>query len=335
MSAEWLLLHGGALGDLVLTVQLTLELDEIWRTGRLRVVSRADLGDLSACSPAIVRHSLEGLGAHWLFAEAPALPSNWLSLVHGRRVINALSGAECVVHRNLSRLEPLQLLSFDPRPRAALGEHITRQWRRDLERQGLLFPKCIHHKAGHRLHGVAAVRERGARYLADRGLPAESVVLHPGSGGRSKCWPLPCFAAVARRLAAQGTGVVFVLGPVEQERWALEEIAGLQRAHAALCLQSADDLLGVLAAARAVVANDAGPAHLAALIGTPTVTIFGPTSSRLWHPLDQCGVTFAGDPEHHAADWGIAADDVAAAALASSARTVAKKGAGTGRYLFR
>ncbi len=41
-----------------------------------------------------------------------------------------------------------------------------------------------------------------------------------------------------------------------------------------------------LAAADIAVTNDSGLMHISAAIGTPTVAIFGPTSPRLWAPLN-------------------------------------------------
>ena len=41
-----------------------------------------------------------------------------------------------------------------------------------------------------------------------------------------------------------------------------------------------------LAAADAAVSNDSGLMHVAAALGTPTVALFGPTSPRLWAPLN-------------------------------------------------
>ena len=42
----WTLLHAGALGDLCLAIQLMLHVPAVRRTGRLRVISRVDPGDL-------------------------------------------------------------------------------------------------------------------------------------------------------------------------------------------------------------------------------------------------------------------------------------------------
>jgi ADP-heptose:LPS heptosyltransferase len=44
-------------------------------------------------------------------------------------------------------------------------------------------------------------------------------------------------------------------------------------------------LMGVLASCSAVVGPDSGPAHLSSLVGTPHVTIFGPTDPRRVAPL--------------------------------------------------
>ena len=41
-----------------------------------------------------------------------------------------------------------------------------------------------------------------------------------------------------------------------------------------------------LRAADAAVTNDSGLMHISAALGTPTVAIFGPTSPRLWAPLN-------------------------------------------------
>src|SRR5437667_248174 len=45
------------------------------------------------------------------------------------------------------------------------------------------------------------------------------------------------------------------------------------------------ELLFQLGLASAVVCNDTGPAHLAGIIGTPTIALFGPTDPQRWKPL--------------------------------------------------
>jgi ADP-heptose:LPS heptosyltransferase len=52
-----------------------------------------------------------------------------------------------------------------------------------------------------------------------------------------------------------------------------------------------------LAAAAAFVGNDSGTTHLAAMLGAPTVAIFGPTDPAVWAPTGpRVRVLGGGDP---------------------------------------
>ena len=47
---------------------------------------------------------------------------------------------------------------------------------------------------------------------------------------------------------------------------------------------SMEELIALLASARAYLGNDAGVTHLAAAVGTPVVAVFGPTDPARWGP---------------------------------------------------
>ncbi len=313
MRPDWLILHGGALGDSALTIQLALRLPPADGSSQLHVISRSNPGNLSACRPAITRQSADALGLHWLHAsDAGPAPDDVAHLIRGARVLNALAGADSAVHQRLEQLRPGQLVSFDPRPRPGLRRHITAQWLSDLESQGLLVPKCTHQHPQQRSLGVATeLRENGGAVLRRAGAAPDVVLIHPGSGGRDKCWLFKNFRAVAELLAKDGQRVCFLIGPVEVEWWPDDALAELTRGYPVLRLPSPDELAAAVAAAHAVVANDSGPAHLAALLGTPTVTIFGPTSPNIWRPLGPGGQVVEGDPERYPGDWGIRPAQVA------------------------
>ena len=140
------------------------------------------------------------------------------------------------------------------------------------------------------------------------------ILIHPGSGGRAKCWPLACFIDVARRLRESGELVCFVVGPVELERWPVDDLNAIRAEFPVFESPAPNDLLCLLAGARVLIANDAGPAHLAALLGTPTVTIFGPTSPAVWHPLGPAARCLYGDSDSYPDDWGISLTRVVEAA---------------------
>jgi heptosyltransferase-2 len=121
---------------------------------------------------------------------------------------------------------------------------------------------------------VAAVDELLAA-AAHRGEPL--IALAPGSAWGAKRWPgYPALAAALARTAR-----IVVVGGVEDQGLAVQirdAVAG-----PAGTVIDATGKLPVLAAAElirrcvAIVTNDSAPQHLASAVGTPTVTIFGPT----------------------------------------------------------
>jgi ADP-heptose:LPS heptosyltransferase len=129
-------------------------------------------------------------------------------------------------------------------------------------------------------------RSRVMTKLEERGIAAGApyAVIQPGARYFTKQWPLDRFAALARWLReAHGIATVVPLGPGEQKMAAeaREKFGG-----GAVILTSPDlrELIALIAGARIFVGNDAGPAHLAAAAGTPSVVIFGSSSSVHWRP---------------------------------------------------
>jgi ADP-heptose:LPS heptosyltransferase len=127
------------------------------------------------------------------------------------------------------------------------------------------------------------VRRRPAARPA--GLPdGPYVVVHPGASVPARAWSPEANAALVARLAADGWAVVVTGGPSERDLCA--RVAGV--ATGVLDLAGRTDVAGlaeVLAGATAVVVGNTGPAHLAAAVGAPVVSLFAPTvpASR-WRP---------------------------------------------------
>ncbi|HEV2778901.1 MAG TPA: glycosyltransferase family 9 protein [Actinophytocola sp.] len=112
--------------------------------------------------------------------------------------------------------------------------------------------------------------------------PRPYLVLHPGATVPARSWPVErCREAVAA-LADQGHRVLVTGGPGERELTAT--VAG--RAGVDLGGRTSyPQLAGVLAGADAVIAGNTGPAHLAAAVGTPVVSLFAPVvPAERWAP---------------------------------------------------
>ena len=115
------------------------------------------------------------------------------------------------------------------------------------------------------------------------GLPAgRYVVLHPGASVPARAAPAELFRDVCRELSLAGAVVVVTGAPDERDLTAY--VAGAGGADRGGRTDLAE-LAGVLAGAEAVVVANTGPAHLAAAVGTPVVSLFAPTVSlRRWAP---------------------------------------------------
>jgi heptosyltransferase II len=111
---------------------------------------------------------------------------------------------------------------------------------------------------------------------------ARAVGLHLGASfGSSKQWPAASFAEVATRLRARGLGPVLLGSPADVEMAAAVS-ASAGWAIPSLVARDRPELLPrLLVRLACLVSSDTGLAHLAAAVGTPTVTLFGPTDPRL------------------------------------------------------
>jgi ADP-heptose:LPS heptosyltransferase len=118
------------------------------------------------------------------------------------------------------------------------------------------------------------------------GVPdGDYVVVHPGASVPARAWEPEHNRALVQRLADDGRRVVVTGGPAETELTAF--VAGPPRPEVT-DLGGATDLAGlaeVIAHAGAIVVGNTGPAHLAAAVGTPVVSLFAPTVPAVrWRP---------------------------------------------------
>jgi ADP-heptose:LPS heptosyltransferase len=102
---------------------------------------------------------------------------------------------------------------------------------------------------------------------------APLALLHPGATDPRRRWPIASFAAVGRALEAAGAEVL-VSGTAEERALCDALVAALPGARNLCGKLSLGGLAGVLARCAVVVANDTGPMHLAAALGTPTVCVY-------------------------------------------------------------
>jgi ADP-heptose:LPS heptosyltransferase len=111
------------------------------------------------------------------------------------------------------------------------------------------------------------------------------VVVHPGASVSARAWPPHRHTRLVDELAASGRRVVVTGGPDESALTAA--VAGPPRP-GVLDLGgrlSLAQLARVLARADGIAVGNTGPAHLAAAVGTPVVSLYAPTIPAVrWRP---------------------------------------------------
>ncbi len=127
---------------------------------------------------------------------------------------------------------------------------------------------------------VSAARDMLERFAAG-GRP---IMIHPGSGGMRKVWPLRNWASLLPWVRKQlRIPVILSAGPadeciadffLEMGRVGVPVVRGL----------SAVQLSALISLCRLFIGSDSGVSHLAAAVGTPALVVFGPTDPQVWAP---------------------------------------------------
>ena len=112
------------------------------------------------------------------------------------------------------------------------------------------------------------------------------ALLNPGASKIAKRWPAGRFAQLADHLHREVEFDVVMTGsPGESELLAeIAAAATVPITNLAARGVTLSSLKAVAARASVMITNDTGPRHIAAALGTPLVTLFGPTDPR-WTTL--------------------------------------------------
>lgn len=277
-----LLIHAGAIGDSIMALRVVAALRSSGY-GQVVVLGRSLFAEL--ISPPDGPDGVWDLdvgGFHSLFSDHDDIPT-WLAekLRGFDLAVDMLSGPTGKVPKLLASLGIPRVVAIDTQPRPTWERHLTEQWLSDLHANGLsnqAGPPRIRVPEGERLAAHRRLAE-----LLNTANPA-AYLLHPGSGGRAKCWPLKNFVALAEDLRSAGRQPVFLIGPVEQERFPRDEVERLRATAPLIESPPLRETAALTAAAACYIGNDSGIAHLAAATGTRTLVLFGPSNSTWYAP---------------------------------------------------
>jgi ADP-heptose:LPS heptosyltransferase len=287
---EILVLHPGALGDIILSLPALAALREGFHSSRITLAANVDFARTAASGYADRTISLASLPIYRLHGREPLKEDDRAPWIAYDRVLSWTGHGAPEFTSRFAGVHKCVLVA-GWRPDANESRHVARifldslsPW---LEPPQDLSPPRVRIDGGLRTEARAWLGRSGWK-------PGDVLTaLSPGASAETKRWPVSHFRELAFRLDCRGTTLV-VEGPAEPGLGrSLVEALGPGSVLARLPLPM---LAGVLSHCRLYVGNDSGISHLAAALGVPSIVLFGPTSPAHWAPLGaRVAIAAAGD----------------------------------------
>jgi len=128
----------------------------------------------------------------------------------------------------------------------------------------------------------ALAERRMDEFLGEQGVKRHDllVAINPGAGRDNKRWPVAHFRRLADRLAQEPDVRVLLLWGPDEIHMARQIRDGLHPRAILAPPTDLHELAALLRRSALMVANDTGPLHLAAALGTASVGLFGPTRAE-------------------------------------------------------
>lgn len=278
-----ILLRFGSLGDVVLGLPAARSLKEAFPAAQIVWLTKAAYRPLLEGQPGVDRVAAiedAGAGARRLRRFCAGLGRFDLALdlhrnLRSRWCLLALRADRRLAYDKDALLRRLWAAGWMRARMEGATPHVVDRYLAPLCRLGIEPAHTVPHLL------VAPARAAAAgKLLSEAGVrdPDRIAVVVPGARWPNKRWSPAAFAAVAHELR-ETVGLEPVIAGDAADREAAEQVAALVPGGAAQLAGRTDLALlaAVLARARVVIANDSGPAHLAAAVGSPVVALFGPT----------------------------------------------------------
>ena len=260
-----LIIHQGALGDVILTFPAIIRLKKYYDA--IDILCQSGIGRLTKALGIIETcYSLEAAHVSSLFTDRVDSKIKKLLRPYTNIILFTFSDQ---LKQTIHRITLVPLCCISPKPPENVQLHLT-----EFVMENLVNCRLIK-RADAVVDDLELPNRTGQPKNQDR------ILLHPGAGSLRKRWPMSNFLEVEAMLKSDGLKPEFILGPAEEDL-----VAGLQHPDRAVhALTDLLDLMDLLKSAGGYIGNDSGPSHLAAFLGLPAIVIFGPADPERWAPV--------------------------------------------------
>jgi heptosyltransferase-2 len=282
-----LIIHQGALGDLLLSLPALISLRRNHRRSPWALAGNP--ANQSLLQRRLqVRDLYSTQGREWsaLHQGRPGSPASAAPFLKKfRRVYVFAPRPPELFMDNIRLAGPEEVIWIPSFPDTASGSSIPMVQRAALKALSISWvcPK-VYLVSGREERAAGELLLKGLGLGGSQGTPVWA--LHPGSGGLKKNWPLEHFLTLAEAMRRERAGnPVFILGPVEKEVRPEARALIVGRGFPVLENVELPRLAGALSRVAGYIGNDSGVTHLASCLNLPALALFGPTDPRLWGPI--------------------------------------------------
>jgi heptosyltransferase-2 len=278
---KMLVIRGGAIGDFILTLPAISALRETFPETHLEILGYPRVTELAHAAGLVdAFRSIEARPLARFFARNAELDPNWSAYFESfHLVISYLYDPDEIFKSNMGRCTKAQFIQARHRPDESEDLHATSVFLKPLEQLAIFDPDPVPRLA-------ASTFPRSETLT-----PGPWIAVHPGSGSEKKNWPEQNWLQLLQTL--RGRKILLVGGEAEADRLTRfrDNLArALPPSDSAREIRLAQNLplphlAGLLAQTQHFIGHDSGITHLAAALGLPTLSLWGPSRPQIWKPL--------------------------------------------------
>lgn len=276
-SGKILVIRGGAIGDFILTLPVLQAIRDTYPIAKLEVLGYPHIARLATLGGlADAAHPIEAQAVAGFFARNGSLNEDWMDyFAQFEIIISFLYDPDKIFQTNIGRCSEAQFIEGPHRPDETDTIHAARAFLKPLEQMAIFDTEGIPR---------LPIEPDPSRSLP----PGSWLVLHPGSGSKSKNWPIESWNELAGLLLTESQWNLLIVGG-EAERHELDQLKSLSpadRVRFELC-RPLDELASLIASAEGFVGHDSGISHLAAALNLPGLILWGPSNQTVWRPRSE------------------------------------------------
>jgi ADP-heptose:LPS heptosyltransferase len=286
--------HDGALGDTL----LSLPCIRLMRGSALslHIAARKDIADLLlAAGVADEISSPESMFYGSLYEDTPdEAVKTFLSSFNRAFIftVDACSGIAAAIRRTVYDTRTIVTI---PPPGSSMhsGEFRLRQC--GFSAEGTAEVQMLHIPWGQERWAAELLRKNGFRHGNDL-----LVSLHPGSGGKKKCWPWSHYEALIKMITEEPRYFVLVLSGPAEDAETVQLLSELRMQNERIIHLHNEPLIRIaslLTLSDFYIGNDSGISHLAGVLRCRGAVLFGPTNPAIWRPFGDTLAVFRFAPE--------------------------------------